>query len=178
MRWADRGMNRVAIAAAAEKVRERVVLAFHRVRVLLLWWLLGLGARPMLLLRSGIWVDGYRGFSPEQVRAIYNAETHSVMAVGAVAPLGSRDRWPWLAAIETEGARRDLGDFFGSLRVSGTLGVSATDVLRLFVYQKGWMPQGTLSVILRDGTDMLVDAVTGQPVSAASSSASSVNYVR
>lgn len=170
-------MNWVAIAAVAERVRERVVLAFHRVRVLLLWWLLGIGTRSMFLLRSGIWVDCSRGFTPDQVRAVYNAETHSVVPVGSSLPLGSRDRWPWLAAVETSGAQRDLGDFFGSLRVAGGLGVTSADVIRLFVYQKGWMPQGDLSVIQRDGTDTLVDATTGHPVEAVAPS-SSVNYVR
>jgi hypothetical protein len=172
-------MWRVKVAAFAELARARVTLVFHRMRVLLFWWLLGLGARPMILLRTGAWVDCSRGFAPDQVRAIYNAETHCVTAVGAEGTLGSRDRWPWLAAAETEGARRDLSDFFGGLRVSQSLGLTSAAILGLFVCQKGWMPRGTLSVTQRDGTVMLVDALTGMPVEAAASAASEgVNYVR
>jgi hypothetical protein len=174
-------MWRVKVAAIAELVRARATLAFHRMRILILWWLLGLGARPMMLLRTGAWVDCSRGFAPDQVRAIYNAETHCVTTVGAEGTLGSRDRWPWLAAVETEGSRRDLGDFFGGLRVSQSLGLTPAAILGLFACQKGWMPRGTLSATLRDGTEMIVDALTGLPVEAAASSSAAsegVNYVR
>lgn len=175
-------MWQVKVASIAESVRAQAVLALHRARFLLLWWLLSLGARPMMLLRTGAWVECSRGFAPDQVRAIYNAETHCVTAVGAEGTLGSRDRWPWLAAVETEGSRRDLSDFFGGLRVSQSLGLTSAAILGLFACQKGWLPRGTLSVTQRDGTVILVDARTGMPMEAAASSGSSVSegvdYVR
>lgn len=171
------------VAAFAERVRERIELGLHRVRILLLWWLVGIGRRPMFLLRTGAWVDCSRGFAPDQVRAVYNAETHCVTAPGAALPLGSRDRSVWLAAVETDGARRDLSDFFGSLRVAQSLGLSAAEVLALFVCQAGWLPRGSLAVTRRDGTEELVDAVSGLSVAASSSgepshASQSVNYVR
>jgi hypothetical protein len=171
------------VAAFVERVRERIELSLHRVRILLLWWLTGIGRRPMFLLRSGAWVECSRGFAPDQVRAVYNAETHCVTAPGATLPLGSRDRSAWLAAVETDGARRDLSDFFGSLRVAQSLGLSAAEVLALFICQAGWLPRGSLAVTRRDGTEELVDAVSGRSIAPASSSepseaSRSVNYVR
>lgn len=175
MRWLE-------IAAFAEHARERVVLAFHRVRVLLIWWMLGLGARPMFLLRTGAWVDCNRGFAPDQVRAVYDSERHQVRSPGSDLPLGARDRWPWLAAVETDGARRDLGDFFGSLKVASSLGLTAADVLALFVCQAGWLPRGALAVTRRDGTEEHVDAISGLSVAPAtggpSEASRGVNFVR
>ena len=177
MRWP----TKVEVAAFAEQVRERIVLEFQRVRVLLIWWLLGLGARPMVLLRTGTWVDCGRGFAPDQVRAVYNADRHSVLTPGSELPLGSRDRWPWLAAVETDGERRDLSNFFGSLRVAQTLGLTSAEILNLFVCQVGWLPRGVLAVTRRDGTEARVDAMTGlivAPAAEPSDASQTVNYIR
>jgi len=169
------------LAAFAEKARARIVVALQRLRIMLIWWLLGLGARPMFLLQSGAWVDCNRGFAPDQVRAVYDAERHSVRIPGSELPLGSRDRWPWLAAVEADGARRDLSDFFGALKVASSLGLTPADVLALFVYQSGWLPRGVLVVTQRDGTDARVDAVSGLPVAPTagpSEASQTVNYIR
>jgi hypothetical protein len=177
--------TKMELVAFAELARERVMRGLQRVRVLLIWWLLGLGARPMFLLQTGAWVDCNRGFAPDQVRAVYDAERHQVRAPGSDLPLGSRDRWPWLAAVEADGAQRDLSDFFGSLRVAQSLDLTPTDVLGLFVCQAGWLPRGSLSVTRRDGTEERVDATTGLSVAPAaggreepSAASQNVNYIR
>jgi hypothetical protein len=171
------------VAAFAERTRERIIRALHQIRILMIWWLLGLGARPMVLLQTGAWVDISRGFAPDQVRAVYDSEQHCVRVPGSDLPLGSRDRWPWLAAVEAEGARRDLSEFFGSLRVAQSLGLTPAEVLALFVCQAGWLPRGSLSVTRRDGTEERVDAVSGVLTEAAagggqSDASRSVNLVR
>jgi hypothetical protein len=172
------------IAAFTERVRSRIVQTFHGVRTLLIWWLLGLGRRPMVFLSSGIWTEWNRKFDADQVRALYDPETHSVLASGMSGSLGSRDRWPWLAAEEVGGARRDLSSFFGSLRVARGLALTPADILALFACQEGWLPRGTLRITLRDGTEETVDAVSGQPLVAfaggggPSSASQGVNYIR
>ena len=173
------------MAAFAERARERVVKALQRIRMLMLWWLLRLGARPMVLLQTGVWVDISRGFAPDQVRAVYDSEQHSVRLPGSDLPLGSRDRWPWLAAVETDGARRDLSEFFGSLRVARSLGLTPAEVLSLFVCQAGWLPRGSLAVTRRDGLEERVDGVSGVPLEAAAATgggqsvaSQGVNFVR
>lgn len=173
------------IAAATETVRDYMVRSIQRVRVLLLWWLLGLGRRPMVLLCSGIWTEWNQGFGNDQVRAVYDPEVHGVLASGMSGSLGSRDRWPWLAAVEVDGARRDLSPFFGSLRVARGLALTPADVLALFACQEGWMPRGTLRITLRDGTEEVVDAVSGTPLAASagggggpSTASQGVDYIR
>jgi hypothetical protein len=174
--------TKLEVVAFAERVLERVLVGLQRMRFLLIWWLLGLGARPMLLLRTGAWVDYRRGFAPDQVRAVYDAERHQVRSPGSDLPLGARDRWPWLAAVETDGERRDLSEFFGSLRVAPSLGLAGADVLALFVCQAGWLPRGSLAVTRRDGTEERVDAILGLPVAPAASGPSEasrgVDFVR
>jgi hypothetical protein len=178
----DKMISWLELAAFTERARERIALAFQRARVLLLWWLMGLGARPMFMLQTGAWVECNRGFAPDQIRAIYDSERHSVRTPGSELPLGSRDRWPWLAAVEAGGERRDLSNFFGSLRVASSLGLTPADVLGLFVCQTGWMPQGVLAVTMRDGSEGHVDALSGAPVAptegGASDASRSVNFVR
>ena len=146
-----------AVAAAAWK---RIRLAADRLRRLMLWGALTVWGRrrDMLYLRDGFWMDISRSVDPEQVAWFYDSENHRLRCMWE--PVETRsNRWDWLSAVETAGARRDLTPWLEGLRVPRSVSAPTTQVvLALFAHQNGWMPRGALRVTRRDGTEEQVES--------------------
>jgi len=82
-------------------------------------------------------------------KAFYDAERHAILS-GPDTPL---KRWHWLAVI-TDRQEADnivLSDFFCDLRVSANLSITDKEAMHLFACQKGWLPEGDMDVVLRNG---------------------------
>ena len=132
-------------------------------------WLLPIaksGGRDMLFLSTGVWIDDDERIPHGFVQMRYDSEKHTVFAKGE-----ESKRDPWLSVVTEDG--KDISDFFCTLR--GPLMTNEAKLM-LFAHQKGWFPVGSLSIILRDGTNTSVSVFTRgfelNPKSA------EVNYIR
>ena len=129
-----------------------------RTRRLMLWSALNMlgRRRDMYFLRDGFWTEISHGIDPEQIAWIYDSENHRLRGVSE--PLETRsNRWEWLSATETAGARRDLTPWLEGLRVPRSVELPTMRIiLSLFAHQNGWMPLGSITVTLRDGTERQV----------------------
>jgi len=147
------------VTVAVVSAWKRASLVADRTRRLLLWSALAIWGRrrDMLYLRDGFWMDLSRDVNPEQVAWIYDSENHRLRGMSEPIEVRS-DRWGWLSAVETAGARRDLTPWLEGLRVPrGLEGPTPQVVLALFAHQNGWMPRGALTVMRRDGMEEQVE---------------------
>jgi hypothetical protein len=107
----------------------------------------------MVLLTNGQWMDRTAAIQEEQTTWVYSAERHALLWKGDTE--GRTKRWSWLSATLGD---RDLSEFFQGLRVSICQhGISEDEVLALFAHQQGWLPQGLLAVVRRDGTEERIE---------------------
>lgn len=150
------------IVASVGRLIENSAILCARGRRRLLSSLIHVGTRDMVYLTNDTWTDIGKGYPNYQCLWRYDAEHHRILR-----PTDSIDeragRWQWLSVVE-ESSGRDMSDFFAGLRISSSASISAAQVIALFVHQKGWLPQGTLSVLNRFGNEQRVCSHTGLPV--------------
>jgi hypothetical protein len=107
------------------------------------------GGRDMIYLTSGAWTDYSDEITPDKIQFVYDSKNKRIRLL-TEDDQARTVRWPWLSATNDG---RDLSHFFADLRISRSCTVETPVVLMLFVHQNGWIPTGTLSVVLRDGSD-------------------------
>lgn len=151
----------VRIAAWAQTSYELSLVILNRVRrsfLPLAHW----GGRDMLLLRNGVWVDGYSIVPSVYVTARYDAENHTVGPSIDVSG-GRAVRWNWVEAVQ---GARDMSDWFSGLRLTGGLTLGPRDALMLYAHQNAWVPdfEEPVRIVTRRGVEETVHLV-GQAAS-------------
>lgn len=131
----------------------------------------------MALLTNGQWLDAGRGIRPEQVRWRYDSERHMLVREGAAE--ARLVRWPWLS-VESGG--QDLSEFFQGLRLSAGHQLTDDKAIMLFAHQKGWLPDGDLHIVRRDGSEetytLGADNVRSEVEASIAERVEQVNYIK
>jgi hypothetical protein len=105
----------------------------------------------MILLHSGQWII-HRELKPNplDIRAFYDAETHTI--INPSLSEAKLKRWRWLSVTTDDKVLDDsLTEFFSELRYSASLIITNNQAIQLFACQKGGMPYGECEVVLRTG---------------------------
>ena len=136
------------IAAWIQQKYEIALVVLNRVRRRLLLPIAHWGGRDMALLTNGQWLDASRSLAASQVRWRYDSEHHVLVHAGAEE--ARLVRWPWLSVVSGE---KDLSDFFQGLRLSAGHQLTDDKAIMLFAHQKGWLPEGDLHIVRRDGSE-------------------------
>ena len=123
------------------------------------------GGRDMVLLKSGAWIDDDERIPRDFIQMRYDSEKHTVFAQDLIS-----ERDPWLSVITEDS--QDISDFFCTLRAPV---MTNSAKVMLFAHQKGWIPVGTLSIILRDGSDISISVFSRYEMNPKSTE---VNYIR
>lgn len=162
-------MKRFGLKCAAYAVTayERFCQFLRLLRRLWLLTLVESGSRDMMLLTNGEWTDARRCIGVEHIEWIFSSETNTLRRPTDDHAIRT-ERWPWLSVSSVNG--RDYSHFFESIRLPRGAGAHfpAAKMLTLMTHQTGLVPTGVLSIVTRDGTEMRVDARTGESVMAAS----------
>jgi hypothetical protein len=121
----------------------------------------------MLLLTNGEWTDARRSVGMEHIQWIFSSETNTLRRPNDD-PAGRMERWSWLSVSGVNGY--DYSHFFESIRLprGAAAHFPAAKILTLLTHQTGLVLTGVLSIVTRDGTEIRVDARTGEPMAAAS----------
>lgn len=162
-------MKRFGLRCAAYAVTayERFCQFLRLLRHLWLLTLVESGPRDMMLLTNGEWTDARRSISVEHIQWIFSSET-TTLRRPTDDPAGRTERWSWLSVSGING--RDYSHFFETIRLArgSAAHFPVAKILTLMTHQTGLVPTGALSIVTRDGTEIQVDARTGEPTVAAS----------
>jgi len=104
------------------------------------------GGRNMVMIKGGTWLD-----SSSTEHAIWTYDSTKNLAIHRDGT-GRVNRWKWIAVN-----RADMSEFFGTLRLSADHMLTEKEAILLFAHQRCCVPSGTVTVTLRDGSDVSID---------------------
>lgn len=114
-----------------------------------------IGKRDMVCLNNGCWIESSYNIPDNWIEWKYKSDTHELVNIR-----GPRETEPlgWLSVFHNE---IDISSFFVSLRCgkSEDTKYAPTDsmLISLFALQNGFMPKGTLSIVLADASEKTID---------------------
>jgi len=117
-----------------------------------------IGKRDMVCLKNGCWLETSYSIPESWVEWKYSSENHELLHMN-----GPREteHLGWLSVLNET---NDMSSFFSSLRCgkSEDTHYIPTDsmLLSLFALQHGWMPKGTIHIILEDASEKTIDCAS------------------
>ena len=114
-----------------------------------------IGKRDMVCLNNGCWIEASYNIPDDWIQWKYLADTHELVNIH-----GPRETEPlgWLSVFYNA---EDISSFFASLRCGKSEDTKyfPTDsmLISLFALQNGFMPKGSLSIILADASEKILD---------------------
>jgi hypothetical protein len=113
------------------------------------------GKRDMVCLTNGCWVESSHNIPDDWIEWKYNSEKHELIHIRGPSETTSLG---WLSVFHNT---EDISSFFVSLRHGKSEDTkyipTDTMLISLFALQNGWMPRGTLTIVLEDASEKFIN---------------------